>query len=201
MKKILFSLLLLVSVISSSAQASSFIDEKREGLILGIGAGFATVYTDSEGKKHRYLMDNQRNWRFGSSFKVGYGLSEQFAIYFARIMTLGGHDHNDDWYMNGLTGVAADWFIEENTPLYLTAAIGLGDWANLTKDEGTSGMALLLGGGYEIIPHVKVEINYMLTFTSGDTPVTTSTGKFTGKNDRMDIDTRAFQLMVSYELY
>jgi len=66
------------------------------------------------------------------------------------------------------------------------AAVGFGDFANFTEDEGETGSAFMLGAGYEIYPHVQLEGTYLVVNI---------------EEDSVDLTTSAFQLTLNYHWY
>jgi len=66
------------------------------------------------------------------------------------------------------------------------AAIGFGDFTNSSENEGETGSAFMLGGGYEIYPHVQLEGTYLVSSI---------------EEDGVDLTTSAFQLTINYLWY
>ena len=186
MKKILLTTLLGLAVSLSSLQA---FDEKREGFILSVGAGASTVSTDVTVHSGRYSASaDETSLGLATSFKIGYGFSNQFSVYYVRNASWFGYDNDSagDWYSSGIMGVGANYYIEENSPMYVMAAVGFGDYANVSEAVGETGSAFMLGGGYEVYPHVQVEATYLVANI---------------EEDNIELGTGAFQLTVNYLWY
>ena len=158
MKKILLTTLLASAVSLSSLQA---FDDKREGFMMSVGAGVSAVSTDV-GESYHY--SDESSFGLATSLKIGYGFSNQFSVYYVRNASWFGYDDDreDDWFASGIMGVGANYYIEENSPMYVMASVGFGDYTNISKDEGETGSAFMLGGGYEVYPHVQVEATYLV---------------------------------------
>lgn len=186
MKKILLSALLAAAVSVSSLEA---FDEKREGFILSVGAGVSAVTTDITVSSGDYSASaDETSLGLATSLKIGYGFTNQFSVYYVRNASWFGYDNDsaDDWYASGIVGVGASYYIEENSPMYVMAAVGMGDYANASENEGETGSAFMLGGGYEVYPHVQVEATYLVANV---------------EEDNVELGTGAFQLTVNYQWY
>ena len=148
-------------MIVSSAEA---FDGDRKGFILGLGAGVSAISTEVTVDNDGYHDDSSdSSVGFSTSLKIGYGFTDQFAVYYLRDAAWFGYDHNDDNFIAGISGVGATYYIEPNSPAYVMAGIGFGDFANFTEGEGEVGSAFVLGGGYEVYPHVQAEASYLVT--------------------------------------
>ena len=183
MKKILLTTLLGLAVSLSSLQA---FDDKREGFILSVGAGLSSVTTDV--KVNYNASADETSLGFATSLKIGYGFTNQFSVYYVRNASWFGYENDsaEDTYVSGLSGVGANYYIEENSPMYVMAAFGFGDFANFTENSGDTGSAFMLGGGYEVYPHVQVEATYLVASV---------------EEDSIELDTSAFQLTLNYQWY
>ena len=159
MKKILLSTILSVLAISSSLYA---FDEEKEGFILSIGAGISTVNTEV---KIGNLGADENSFGLSTSFKIGYGFTNQFLLYYMNDVSWYGYDNdpNDDTYTSGITGIGASYYLEENSPYYLMGSIGIGSLFNFSENEGETGNAFAIGGGYEVSPHFQIEVTYLST--------------------------------------
>ena len=178
------SALVASTLVVSSAQA---FDEDRKGFILGLGAGISAINTevtvDNDGY-HDNASDSSVG--FSTSLKIGYGFTDQFALYYVRNAAWFGYDHNDDNFISGISGVAANYYIAPKSPIYVMAGVGFGDFANFSEGEGEVGSAFMLGGGYEVYPHVQVEGSYIVTDI---------------EESGLDFSTDAFHLTVNYLWY
>lgn len=175
--KLALGSLVCSTLLATSAQA---FDEKREGFILGLGAGLSSVASSGD------LDDTSVG--FATSFKIGYGFNEQFSLYYVRNASWFGYDDDpdEDTYASGISGVGASYYISPNDPAYVMAAVGFGDFSNVTENAGETGSAFMLGGGYEIYPHVHLEGTYLVADI---------------EEDGVDLTTSAFQLTINYLWY
>ena len=159
MKKLLTSSLLAGLLATTSLQA---FDEQKEGFVLNIGAGFSSITTDLT---YGTLGADESSFGFATSFKIGYGFTNQFLLYYINDVSWYGYDKlaNDDTYISALTGIGASYYPEEGSPYYLMGAIGIGSIANISENVGERGSAFMIGGGYEFSPHLNIEANYLAT--------------------------------------
>ncbi len=159
MNKILNSVMLVAVLTTTSVSA---FDDQKEGFLVGIGAGVAK------------LTIEENSWAtslgLATSFKIGYGFTNQFALYYRSDVSWFGYedDSQDDTYISGLAGIAADYYVDENSPYYLTAGVGIGSFANFTtKGQSETGSAYTIGAGYEVAPHVSLEAMYLSNTIDG----------------------------------
>ena len=156
MNKIIISTIAASLLTISTAQA---FDDQREGFLMGVGAGAAIVNTSSTGL-------DESSFGFATSFRMGYGFNNQFLLYYTNDISWFGIDdyRNDDTFISGGSAIGASYYIEENSPIYITGSLGLGGFSNFTSDYSTDlGSTFSIGGGYEISPHVLLEASYQRT--------------------------------------
>jgi len=161
MKKILISMAVSSLLVLSSAQA---FDEKREGFIVGLGAGYSFVNNDVKSNTNtKFNVSSKNAHALATSFKIGYGFNEQFSLYYLNNVSWFGFDADkaDDTYTAGMSAIAASYYLDPCSPWYITGGIGLGSYGNFTEKESLSGAGIMLGAGYEIAPHIQVEGNLM----------------------------------------
>lgn len=128
-------------------------DGEREGLLLGIGVGYAAIASggDYEGSAVGFV----------TSGKIGYGLSDQFSLFLSSaVPQLSPHlgcmyftDRNSNYYLQGLLGFAGS---EEDRHLSISGGIG-----------------------YELRDHVSLEL--MLGYTRFSDTYTTGINFWTGE--------------------
>ena len=121
-------------------------DGAREGLLLGIGVGYAAIASggDIEGSATG----------FATSGKLGYGVSDQLTIYLSSTVP------------SIIPSLGFMYFTDRNSNYYLTGLLGYasGDQDSLLSLSG--------GIGYELRDHLSLElglgyIRYTDTYTSG----------------------------------
>ncbi len=189
MKKVTLSVLTASLLTVSSAQA---FDDQREGFLMGIGAGIANVNTTFSSN---YEADYS-SFGFATSFKMGYGFSNQFLLYYTNDVSWFGIDGaNGDNFISGGSSIGASYYFDENSPFYITGSIGLGIFANFTSGDAASGSTFSLGAGYEVTPHVMLEATFQRT------SVTDYTEGYDYYDDSTDVATNAFRFTVNYMLY
>ncbi len=174
MKKIIISSILASMLTVSTASA---FDDQREGFIASIGGGLALVNTSPD------RFEDESSFGFATSFKIGYGFSNQFLLYYVNDVSWFGLDDTDDTFTTGGSSIGATYYIDENSPYYITGAIGIGVFSNFTEGDGEMGSTFSIGGGYEISPHVLLEANFQHAsvedFGYNNTDVSTNSFRFT----------------------
>ncbi len=150
-KKVVLGLTLSLCLVTS---AFSF-DGKREGFIIGLGAGFHST-------NFEYAQDDVSKSGFATSLKIGYGFSETVTLYYVR--NASWFKWNDNLHVNGMMGIGSTYYFSPRTrTFYLSGAVGFGDFADLDDDEAESGFGLMLGAGYELRKHIKLEANMIMS--------------------------------------
>ena len=158
------------AILFASMPALAF-DDDRQGLIMGLGAGFQTLRTDAFN-----LYGNTGSMPaqgLATSFKIGAGVTNQIALYYVR---------NDSWfraypssvsakettYTTGISGIGATYFLAPTAPSgYFLAATGTGYVSAPFKSGNNpkTGRAFMVGGGYEFEKSLAVEWTLLTTHT------------------------------------
>ena len=182
MKKILISSILAGLVVTTSLEA---FDEQREGFIVSLGAGVSSINTEIDVGN---MGADETSFGLATSFKIGYGFTNQFLLYYVSDVSWYGYDNdpNDDTYTSGHGGIGASYYIEENSPYYVMGAIGIGSFTNFSESEGETGSAFIIGGGYEVSPHFQIEATYLSTNI---------------EEDNVELNTGAFRVTANYMWY
>lgn len=182
MKKIVLSTVVASCIALSSVEA---FDGQREGFLIGLGAGLSSVNTEV---KMGYYGYNERSFGLATSFKIGYGFTNQFALYYMNDVSWFGYDDDpyDDTYTSSFTGVSASYYIDEHAPAYVLAGVGIGTFANFSEDAGETGSAFILGAGYEVSPHIQIEATYLVNSVD---------------DGGIEVDTDAFRMTLNYMWY
>ncbi|MCF6243920.1 MAG: porin family protein [Sulfurovum sp.] len=182
MKRILISTI-LASVLSVSS-LSAF-DEQKKGFLLSYGAGASFI--DTKVKTGKVGTDGS-TFGLATSFKVGYGFTNQFALYYMNDISW-FESENDPYghtHSSGFSGISGSYYITESSPIYVTAGVGIGTFSNFSELKVETGESYLLGAGYEFSPHVQVEATYHSN---------------TIEEKNVDLSTDALKITVNYMLY
>ena len=151
MKRIIQCFLVFVSVVYS-INTFAF-DQNRKGFFLSVGGGLQSVSVD---EVNFGAPDEARSiGGFATSFKVGSGLTEQFALYYVRNLSwfdASVSSRRSFMYTSGIAGVGGSYYFNENTrSAYVLGAVGFGDFDApfAVNIEPKLGSAVMLGVGYE----------------------------------------------------
>jgi len=157
-------ILCLSGLLSTSINA---FDNKREGFMVSAGLGLSSIHTDFKQEYGGWSgIGRDAEGGLATSFKIGYGFSEQFSLYFMRNSTILEYknDPNNNTYENCILGIGANYYLKPEGLTYLMGGIGLGRFTDYEDtDVENIGHGFMLGIGYEISPHINVEVSYMGT--------------------------------------
>lgn len=191
----IYRFLAALLLVMSSQFAYAF-DEKRHGIILGLGAGLHNIDIDFETGSSVIASDSRSG--IATSFKIGGGITNQFALYYVRnaswyrAPSSGGGSTSDIVYTVGISGVGATFFLRPSAPsVYLLAAAGVGDISAPLEDDidTDTGDAFMIGGGYEVHDHLQFEGTLLMT-DIGSADVS-----------NLDMETASLQLTINYLWY
>ena len=174
MKKIIIPTIVTLLLVTN---ASAF-DDNKEGFMLGLGAGVSSVKTT-------YTGGNSRDTGFATSIKLGYGFNEQLAVYLASESAVYKYNNQGDTVDTSLIGIGLDYYINQNSPFYITGMVGRGSVDELKKTKVQTGYGFLIGAGYEISDHIILQADYMKINT----------------DDKLNADTDSIRLTVNYTWY
>jgi len=174
MKKIIIPAIIALLLISN---ANAF-DDNKEGFILGLGVGVSSIKTN-------YIGGDSRDTGFATSVKLGYGFNQQTIMYLGAIGDVYKYEGKDKRVNTALTGMGLDYYINQNSPFYVTAMVGFGSINDFKKSKEQTGYGFLVGAGYEISEHITLQADYMKINT----------------NDKLNTDTDAIRLTVNYTWY
>ena len=147
MNKIIISAIAASLLTISSAQA---FDDQREGFLVGLGAGLSLVNSE-------VATYDETSLGFATSFKIGYGFSNQFLLYYVNNVSFFGQDYSNDTFTTGGSSIGASYYFDENSPYYALGSIGLGSFGNFSSGNGEIGSTFSIGAGYEYSPHILLE--------------------------------------------
>lgn len=191
-----FSKSVTLAVILLSATPALAFDDNREGFILGLGAGLHSIKNDYSLNGSSYLTESKSG--LATSFKMGGGITDQFALYFVRNSSwfstpvTNGATTKDAHAVVGISGIGATYYFAPAAPSgYMLAAVGGSDYAfpfesNIATKKGG---AFMLGGGYEFDKHVMFEVTLLAT----------SVADPDNSNDK--IQSSALQFTLNYMFY
>jgi len=188
-------LIATILLVVSTTEAFAF-DDKRKGFLLGLGAGLQTI--DENFKQNGSNILSQSKNGLATSFKIGGGITDQFALYYVRNASWfsapfqNGSTTEDVVYTIGLSGVGASYFLSPSVPSgYFLGAFGLGDkFAPLERNvKPDTGSAWMFGGGYEFKNHVMVEATWL------------SANINSSGNSQLSLEASSLQLAINYVFY
>lgn len=149
------------------SQAASAFDNNRQGFILGLGIGLHTI--DLDYKSSGTTVQSNSESGIATSFKIGGGITNQFALYYVRNASWYNAPYafgSNATYTVGISGLGATYYFSPTAPSgYVLGAIGIGDIdapfeSNVEADTGD---AFMIGGGYEVSKGVHLEATYLVT--------------------------------------
>lgn len=179
MRRFLVFLCLFAGIVAVSVPAHAF-DGKRQGFILGFGAGPSVTSftkTSSYGSASS-TIDRKNKLSLATDFKIGAGVNEQLLIYYINRV---------NWFsMENLLGdsvvianscglLGLSYYINETWPSpYFHGLLGISSWTEpLERDsDALIGFGVGAGFGYAFTQHVSFEasINYGNPGDSGSYP-------------------------------
>lgn len=182
-------LFLVICVLMTSQVANAF-DDNRQGFILGVGAGFHNIDTDFNYDGTKFKSESETG--IATSFKIGWGITNQFALYYVRNASWYSTSYSDTTYLVGISGIGGTFYLSPSAPSgYFMGAIGIGDLSapfesNVKSDTGS---ALMFGGGYEISKHLQIEATLL------------STDIDSADDSRLNLKTSSIQFTFNYLWY
>jgi len=183
----------LVVVAMLSATQSFAFDNKRQGFVLGLGAGFHN--TDMDFTYYGSTISSESESGLATSFKIGGGVTDQFLLYYVRNASwfnapyYNGYVTRDETYMLGLSGIGASYFLSPSAPsVYFLGALGIGDLSVPSEGESDTGSAVMFGAGYEFKSHLMLEATLLST-------------NIDSSNSALGLESRSFQFTINYSFY
>lgn len=157
----------LCTVLLLTSNLDAF-DDKKEGFFVSMGAGVAGTHSSFKQVEEGWRSSNEYELGLATSFKLGYGLSDELSVYFMRHSAfVHGYNNapNSDTYGNCLTGVGVNYMLSSIENTYLIGAVGMGQLSRLSESDAKAkkGKAFVLGAGYELSPHLHLEGTYLGT--------------------------------------
>ncbi|HFU77349.1 MAG TPA: hypothetical protein ENK68_02470 [Epsilonproteobacteria bacterium] len=177
MKTFKQKVVLLGSGILLSSSLEAF-DNNREGFFVSLGAGVSQT-------SHRPYESSNSHTGFGTSQKIGYGLTNQWIVHLTREDSWFKYD--SDQYVSCVLGFGATYYLSENKgSLFFSASLGAGSFNNIDTDKNKFGPGVSLSVGYEMLEHLNAEI----TFMAADVEI-----------DDKQVDPATFKMGISYSWY
>jgi outer membrane protein W len=166
-----------LTVLLLGTTANAF-DDNKEGFILGLGIGASSIKTT-------YTGGDSRDAGFATSLKLGYGFNSQTIMYLGAIGDVYKYEGEDKSVNTALSGIGLDYYIDKNSPFYVTGMVGFASVDSLKKSKDQTGYGFLVGIGYEISEHITLQADYMKINT----------------DDKLNADTDALRFTVNYTWY
>ncbi len=191
----IFKCLLTVVILFSASSAMAF-DDDRDGFFMGFGIGVHSLNNDYFFYDSKMQTDSKNG--LATSFKIGYGFTEQVALYYIRNASWfndsysEGYSTSDTLYTIGMGGLGITYYFSSSAPsAYLMLASGVGDISAPLESNATSdtGCANLFGVGYEFSKHVTSE----LTLLKADIE--------SSYDSRLRLESTSLQLTINYVFY
>ncbi len=143
-------------------------DDNRDGFFMAFGLGVHSldndfIYAGTE-------LKSNSNSGLATSFKIGFGVTEQIALYYIRNASwyndsyYDGYSATDTVYTVGINGLGMTYYFSSSSPsFYMMLATGIGDmFTPLETDPAyDSGSANLYGIGYEFSNHFTSELTLL----------------------------------------
>lgn len=152
------------------SQAVSAFDNNRQGFILGLGIGLHNIDVDFKSSGFQTVSESESG--IATSFKIGGGITDQFALYYVRnaswysTTVTDGFTTMDVTYTVGISGLGATYYFAPTAPSgYILGAFGIADGAAPFESnvEEYDGNAYMIGGGYEVSKGLHLEATYLVT--------------------------------------
>ncbi len=161
---------LVTALLAVSGTANAF-DDNRTGFFIGLGVGFQGIQDQATVGAESF---SESDAGVSTSFKVGGGITDQFALYYVR---------NASWYSadvslnqslvfaSGISGIGATYYLQPTAPsAYVLAAVGLGDYSTPFAQNANDeyGSATMFGAGYEFSNHRMIEATMLFVDVEDD---------------------------------
>lgn len=152
---------------------------ERNSFVLSAGAGFGMNNLEID---NSYNPETEASSGFIRSFKIGGLINQQHALYLHIQSTRFDIDYEDssgsatfEGNSAGLLGLGYTYYLKpEVGSAYVEASVGRGNFNiddtinGQTIDLDSSGMAFLIGAGYEFNEHVQLGVSYQMGDTEND---------------------------------
>lgn len=167
--KSLFRYMVVVLFVSGLLKA-----ENIDGLFLSLGGGISSANTELEQTYSSWPSDELKDDDgIGFSFKAGYGVNEDIALYFfINSSFVPGYYSDDSSLVNSVLGIGFNYYIDSSNTFYTIAGLGKGQFMKIIdtedmvvygKDDIYKGDGYMLGLGVNLLSNVHLELVYLGT--------------------------------------
>lgn len=163
MKRLILNLLVLLGI-SSNAYG-----EGIDGLFASFGVGVASTKTDFASAKSGWSTGESGNeMGLAGSFKVGYGVDKDLAVYLFRESSfVFGYDNDPDEssYGNCITGLGFLYYLDSSNIFNTIFGIGEGQFTKVSEadSKGEKGGGYVVGLGVNLFPNIHLELSKLET--------------------------------------
>ncbi|MCF7919694.1 MAG: hypothetical protein K9N06_07265 [Candidatus Cloacimonetes bacterium] len=169
--KIRFIVIILLLLIFTNLSA---FDGKRQGFLLGFGAGFSNISFKQEIDGNDMGMDYEKETGFATDFKIGFAPNNRVEIYYSsqvawfNITNVYGDEVT---ISDGVAAISLSYFtsprletIDWCPSFYLSGGLGLSAWNTPYEDgsEAWTGSGFFFGAGYEFSRHYRFSMNVFI---------------------------------------
>jgi len=173
MRKTTFLLILVLVLLLLSSTALPW-DGQRKGFILGFGAGPGITSFQQDIAVWDFdrgwipvKIDRQSKPAVMTNFKIGYSPDSQWEVYYSnktswfRAKDVSSHEVS---VADGLHSLGASYYFHPQAPsVFVSSGIGMGMWVLPFESHPPHtwlGLGLFTGVGYELAPHMEVELDF-----------------------------------------
>ncbi|MCZ6765439.1 MAG: outer membrane beta-barrel protein [bacterium] len=187
-----FASLFIVAILMGSSTNVAAFDGQLKGFVLGGGVGGSWTSFTQElsgfGAPFDGTSDRENDIGFATDFKIGYGVNDQFLLYYVNRGSWFGLDNvlgETVTIFNSVGLVGVSYYVAPASSTYIMGLIGIASWSAVFEEDsgGQIGFGLGAGVGYEFARHWAIET----TFNWGN-PEDSEAG--------LKVSTNAFALMV-----
>jgi len=160
--------LMITALIVLTSFSLSFSQEARKkGFVLGFGGGLGLTSFTQEVDIWGITIKGDRENKIGfqTDFKIGYAPTPQLQIYWTAKSSWFGLENalgDNVIILNGFGGAGISYYLKQQSPsFFLSGGLGYSSWGTPFEEgtEGSYGLGLFLGGGYEFSKHFCIEGN------------------------------------------
>ncbi|MFZ1946098.1 MAG: hypothetical protein WAW06_00960 [bacterium] len=163
-----FAAIVALALILVVTATSFAFDGNRKGFVIGFGAGLGyTSHKNSVEHLTEGTTSFERLTHTGAAtdIRVGYGFSEGVILYYVnKVNWLKAEwewleDGKEYTTAVGIGGVGVSYYLDPESPLYLTAALPVAGWIGPFENnmDTLGGLGFSAGAGYELAKHLSVE--------------------------------------------
>lgn len=179
MKRFILKVLIIMGI------TSSVYGEGIDGLFASLGVGVANTQTDFESVEQGWSTgESEKETGLAASFKVGYGVKKDLAIYLFRESSfVFGYENDPDEssYGNCITGLGVIYYLDNSNIFYTFFGIGEGQFTKVSEadSEGEKGGGYVLGLGVNVLPNIHLELSTLETDIDDDVKLESESTRLT----------------------